>query len=66
MYTAPKKYRDLQRSRPMAACFLCEGELYPGDTCWRLAGRVLCQDCAGSWMSGGPACCRVRLREVRR
>ncbi len=66
MHTLPKKYPDPLRSRPITACFLCEGELYPGDTCWRLAGRVLCEDCAAPWLSDALACCRMRLREVRR
>ncbi len=47
MRTVPKKHRDPQRRCPAGQCCLCEGELYPGELCWRLAGRTLCRDCAG-------------------
>ena len=40
-----KRYRDAQRAYPAAECVLCGGELYRGDACWRLSGRVLCEEC---------------------
>ncbi len=66
MRTVHKNHRDLQRAFPAAECFLCGGELYRGDVCWRLAGRILCVDCVGPWLMDELSCCRLRLREVRR
>ena len=40
-----KRHRDPQRAYPAAVCALCGGDLYRGDACWRLSGRVLCKDC---------------------
>ena len=66
MRTIHKKHRDRQRAVPAAECALCGGALYPGETCWRLWGRVLCGACAGSWLSDNLALCGMRLREVGR
>lgn len=40
-----KRHRDAQRAYPAAECALCGGELYRGDACWRLGGRILCEGC---------------------
>ena len=66
LHTVHKRHRDLQRSAPAAECALCGGGLYPGETCWRIWGRVLCGECAGPWLLDGLTFCRVRLREVRK
>ena len=66
MRTVHKRERDRQRAFPAAECVSCGGELYRGEVCWRLAGRTLCGDCAGPWLLGDLASCRLRLGEVRR
>lgn len=45
-----KRRRDGQRAFPAAECALCGGELYRGESSWRLNGRTLCQDCAARWV----------------
>lgn len=45
MHIVHKKHRDVQRAYPVAECALCGAELYGGDACWRLSGRVLCEAC---------------------
>lgn len=40
-----KRHRDVQRAYPARVCGLCGGELYGGDACWRVNGRVLCEAC---------------------
>lgn len=50
MRTVHKRRRDPQRAYPVAECALCGGAVYRGEVCWRLWGRVLCGDCAGSWL----------------
>lgn len=66
MRTVHKKHRDRQRAVPAAECSLCGGGLYPGESCWRLAGRTLCGDCAAAWLLEELAHCRLRLREAGR
>ena len=65
MRVTHKKHRDVQRDFPAAKCARCGGELYPGETVWRLCGRTLCPDCAGPWLLEELAACRARLGEVR-
>lgn len=65
MRTIHKRYPDPQRAFPAAECFRCGGELYHGDMCWRLSGRVLCEQCAASWLLEELSACRIRLKEVR-
>ncbi len=64
MRTVHKKNRDVQRTFPAAECAFCGGELYRGDVCWRLCGRVLCGDCVVPWLLDELSSCRTRLREV--
>lgn len=66
MRTVHKRRRDPQRAYPAAECALCGGAVYRGEVCWRLWGRVLCGDCAGSWLLDGISCRRVRPGEVAR
>jgi len=61
-----KRHRDAQRAYPAAECALCGGELYRGDACWRLHGRVICEDCVVPWLMDELAPYRLRLREVGR
>ena len=44
-------------------CFLCAGELYPGDPYFELDGRAVCEDCLGRYARGYFA---PRLRRVGR
>jgi len=60
-----KKYRDIQRRRPAAVCARCGGEVYPGESVWRLGGRTLCPDCAGPWLLEELSARRIRLGEAR-
>lgn len=66
MRTIRKKHRDSQRDFPAAACALCGGELYRGEVCWRMNGRLLCQDCVVPWLLDELAPCRIRLKEAAR
>ena len=66
MRTVHKNHRDTQRTFPAAECCLCGGELYRGEVCWRLAGRILCEDCVVPWLLDELADFRLRLREVRK
>ena len=45
-----KRSRDPQRAYPAAECSLCGRELYRGEVCWRLSGRIVCEDCVVQWM----------------
>lgn len=55
MRTVQKRYRDPQRCIPVGKCCQCGGELYPGETYWRVWGHTLCVDCAGPWLAVHPA-----------
>ncbi len=59
-----KRYRDPQRACPAAECAMCGGELYRGDACWRLSGRILCETCVVQWMLDELTPCRL-LWEAR-
>lgn len=56
-----KRYRDAQRAYPAAECALCGGELYRGENCWRLGGRVLCQACLVRQLMNELAPCRLEV-----
>ena len=66
MRVTHKRYRDAQRSSPLARCARCGGELYAGSGCWRLGGRVLCEDCVIPWLLEELSAFHIRCEEVRR
>ena len=59
-----KRHRDPQRAVLVEQCACCGGELYPGNPCWRLAGRTLCEDCVVPWLLRELAPFRGRAGEV--
>lgn len=66
MRTVHKRRRDPQRAYPAAECALCGGAVYRGEVCRRVWGRVLCGDCAGSWLPREFPGFRMRPGEVGR
>ena len=64
MRTVHKRQRDPQRAFPAAECALCGRELYRGEACWRLSGRIVCADCVTRWLMDELAPCRL-LWEAR-
>ena len=62
----PKKPRDPQRAVPAGRCALCGGELYSGSSCWRLCGRILCEDCVLQWVLAELAPYHTVCGEVRK
>lgn len=65
MRTIHRRHRDAQRAVPAGECALCGAEIYPGSLCWRLGGRLLCEECVVPWLLEELSVCRIRLREVR-
>jgi len=40
-----KTSRDAQRRPAAGRCGHCGRELWPGDSCWRISGVLLCKAC---------------------
>lgn len=66
MYRIHRRTRDPQRAVPVSQCALCGGELYAGSSCWRLAGRTLCESCVVPWLLEELESFHIRCGEVGR
>ena len=52
---------DRQCLLPLTSCSICRDELYAGEVCYRIEGRLICEGCLAAWARTRFAGCRCRL-----